>query len=462
MPPQPFSLLTVSGRVTLCAMCALTLRPASGPLDAVVRVPGSKSITNRALMIAALAHGKSRLTDALLADDTQRMLDALRRLGLQVATDPDAGTIDIVGYAGHLPASEAELDCGNSGTTMRFCTALCALGFGEYVLDGTARMRERPIGGLVEALRTLGTPVSYLGEEGYPPLRLCARGLKGGEVYFDSPPSSQWVSALLMAAPGARSDVMLAVEGPLVSEPYVRMTLAVMDAFGVATLDRVETSEPQPSARVVHASARYIVAAPQYYQARDYAIEPDASNASYFLAAPAVAGGQVTVEGLGTASIQGDARFVDILEQMGCRIERAPERLTVHGPPPGEPLRGIDVDLNRMPDMVQTLAVVALFAEGPTRLRNVGNLRLKETDRLTALARELGRMGAVVEIQPDGLVVHPPGRVVPAQIETYDDHRMAMSFALASLRLDGVVIKDPGCVSKTFPDFFERWETLTR
>ena len=431
-------------------MCALSLRCAAGPLDAVVRLPGSKSITNRALVVAALADGSSRLTGALFADDTQHMIDALRRLGLEVRDDPAAGTVTVSGCDGHLPASEADIYCGNSGTTMRFCTALCALGFGEYTLDGMARMRERPIGALVEALRALHTPLSYVHEEGYPPLHLYAQGLRGGEVHFNSPPSSQLVSALLMTAPYARSDVMIAVHGQLVSAPYVRMTLSVMEAFGVTVVDRVEPD-----------SARYIVAAPQRYTAVEYAIEPDASNASYFLAAPAVAGGQVTVEGLGTASIQGDAHFAGLLEQMGCRIERHPDRLTVHGPPAGTRLRGIDVDLNHMPDMVQTLAVVALFAEGPTRVRNVANLRLKETDRLAALAHELGNLGAEVELAPDGLTIHPPGEVLPRSVETYSDHRMAMSFALATLRVDGVLIQDPACVNKTFPDFFDRWRSLT-
>ncbi len=444
-------MLAASGVVILHSMCALRLYPVSGPLDAVVRLPGSKSITNRALVTSALAHGESRLSGVLFADDTQHMLDALGRLGISTAANPEACTVGVEGCGGHLPACEAEIYCGNSGTTMRFCTALCALGYGEYALDGMARMRERPIGALVEALQTLGSPVEYLGTEGYPPLRIYARGLKGRMVRFDAPQSSQLVSALLMAAPYARTDVMIEVVGQLVSEPYVRMTLAVMEAFGVTVLERVASG-----------TARYIVAAPQAYQGREYPIEPDASNASYFLAAPAIAGGRVTVEGLGTVSIQGDALFVDILEQMGCRIERGTEHLTVHGPPPGARLRGIDVDLNRMPDMVQTLAVVALFAEGPTHIHNVGNLRLKETDRLAALARELAKLGAAVEVESDGLVVRPPGTVVPAEIETYADHRMAMSFALTSLRLENVAIKDPGCVSKTFPDFFDRWQAFAR
>ena len=430
-------------------MSALTLHAVGRPLNAVVRLPGSKSITNRALVTAALADGPSRLSGVLFADDTQHMLGALERLGVTVRADPASEIVDVTGCDGHLPASEADLFCGNSGTTIRFCTALCALGFGDYRLDGVARMRERPIGGLGQALQALGTLVEYVDREGYPPLIVHARGLRGGEVHFDTPPSSQLVSALLMAAPYARSDVMIAIDGTLVSEPYVRMTLAVMDAFGVTVLDRVADG-----------AARYVVAAPQRYGGRAYAIEPDASNASYFLAAPAVAGGQVTVDALGTASVQGDAGFVDVLERMGCAVERGTHRLTVHGPAAGMRLHGVDVDLNAMPDMVQTLAVVAVFADGPTHIRNVGNLRLKETDRLAALARELGKLAANAEVRGDDLVVHPPARVRSASIETYDDHRMAMSFALAGLRVNGLVIEGPECVRKTFPGFFERWQAL--
>ncbi|MCP4589668.1 MAG: 3-phosphoshikimate 1-carboxyvinyltransferase [bacterium] len=431
-------------------MSGLRLHSVSDPLHAEVMVPGSKSITNRALPIAALADGRSRLTGILFADDTQHMLDALERLGISVSANPDTCRVDVEGCGGHLPASEATLYCGNSGTTIRFCAALCALGYGEYTLDGMARMRERPIGALIEALQALGTPVEYLDQPGFPPLRVRARGLAGGEVCFESPPSSQMVSAILMAGPCAQADVLLEVRGRLVSEPYVRMTLAVMEAFGAGVVDRIEPGV-----------ARYVVPAPQPYTAREYAIEPDASNASYFLAAPAIAGGRVTVNGLGTASIQGDARFVDVLEQMGCRIERTPQSLTVCGPESGESLRGVDLDLNDMPDMAQTLAVVALFADGPTTIRNVANLRVKETDRLAALATELTRMGARAEVLADGIRIHPPRKVVAAEIETYDDHRMAMSFALASLRVDGVVIIDAGCVAKTFPDFFDRWAAFT-
>jgi 3-phosphoshikimate 1-carboxyvinyltransferase len=430
-------------------MTALTLKPATGPLDAVVRVPGSKSLTNRALTVAALADGKSRLHQALLADDTRHMIEALRTLEVHIEVDQARGTIAVQGCGGHIPASGANLYCGNSGTTMRFCTALVSLGMGDYRLEGAPRMYERPIGPLVDALRRLGGRFEYLDADGYPPLVAHAVGLNGGEVRFSSPPSSQMISGLLMVAPYAYNDVFAEVRGQLVSKPYVAMTLKVMEAFGVIVLANVDDR-----------GARYVVAAPQRYEGRDYEIEPDASNASYFLAAPAVAGGRVTVEGLGVASVQGDVRFVDLLEQMGCRVERDQARLTVHGPG-DQRLRGIDADLNDMPDLAQTLAVVALFAEGATRIRNVQNLRIKETDRLAALARELTRLGATVETHADGLTIQPPDKVLPAAIDTYADHRMAMSFAIAALAVDGIAINDPACVSKTFPDFFQRWGRLT-
>ena len=430
-------------------MSTITLQPPAGPLNAVVRIPGSKSLTNRALITAALADGRSRLTGLLLADDTRYMIECLRALGIGVSVDEPQATATVQGCGGHIPATESTLFCGNSGTTMRFCAAATALAMGAYNLAGTPRMHERPIGPLVDALRRLGGRVEYLRTEGYPPITVHARGLDGGQVLFTSPPSSQLISGLLMAAPYAKSDVFLEVQGELVSAPYIAMTIAVMSAFGVEVV--AQSSEP---------AWRCIVASSQRYQGRDYAIEPDASNASYFLAAPAVAGGRVTVEGLGTGSVQGDAKFVDVLEQMGCRIERQPTSLMVIGPEAGQHLRGIDIDLNDMPDMVQTLAVLSLFAKGPTRIRNVANLRLKETDRLAALALELRRLGAMIELGPDSLAIHPPSKVTPAAIETYDDHRMAMSFALAGLVAEGVSINDPDCVGKTFPDFFARWGEL--
>lgn len=424
-------------------------KPRRSPLNASVQVPGSKSITNRALVAAALADGTSILTNLLRSDDTRLMVDALRALGVSITVDEDTCVAEVTGCRGFIPVSDAKLACGNAGTVMRFCTAVSALGQGLYELDGVARMRDRPIGGLVSVLQALGAGVEYLRTEGYPPLVVHGSGIRGGHVAFASPESSQLVSAVLMVAPYAARDVLVDVTGDVPSEPYLRLTTSVMDTFGVAVIESYCEGE-----------AKFIVAAPQRYTATNFVIEPDASNATYFLAAPAIVGGRVTVAGLGTSSQQGDARFVDVLEQMGCRIGRQAAELTVYGPEGGSPLRGVDVDLNDMPDTAQTLAVVALFAEGPTTIRNVASLRVKETDRLSALHCELTKLGARVEEFQDGLTIHPPDRPSPAIIDTYDDHRMAMSFSLVGLRIDGVTINNPGCCAKTFPDFFERYRGL--
>lgn len=421
----------------------------SGPLDATVTLPGSKSITNRALITAALADGTSLLTGALFAEDTRLMVDALRQLGIVVTVDESDCLAEVTGCRGLIPHGKGELFCGNAGTVMRFCTALTASGHGRYELDGTQRMGQRPIGELIEVLQTLGTGVEYLAEDGYPPLTVHAKGLQGGHVAFGSPESSQFVSALLLVAPYAVRDLFIDVTGELTSVPYLKITTAVMQDFGVAVVEQYEADR-----------VRFIVEAPQRYQAETYAIEPDASNAAYFLSAPAVAGGRVTVEGLGTRSVQGDVRFVDLLEKMGCTVERRPNRLSVLGPPEGQRLHGIEVDLNDMPDTVQTLAVVAMLADGPTVIRNVANLRVKETDRLTALNRELTKLGGTIEEWSDGLRIIPPARLIPAEIDTYEDHRMAMSFAVLGLKCPGLVINDPGCCAKTFPDFFDRFEKL--
>ncbi len=426
-------------------------QPAKGPLDAAVTLPGSKSITNRALITAALADGTSLLTGLLLAEDTRLMIDALRALGVAVTVDKDTCAAEVTGCRGYIPAEGAQLSCGNAGTVMRFCTALVALGQGRFELDGTSRMRERPIGQLVEVLQALGAGVEYFGRDGYPPLAVHSNGLRGGRVSFRSPESSQMVSAVLLASPYAAGDVFIEVTGDRPSTPYLKMTTKVMERFGVTVVEQygVESSE-------------LIVEAPQRYRGTSYAIEPDASNATYFLAAPAVAGGRVTVEGLGTDSIQGDMRFVEVLEMMGCRVETAPTEVTVHGPVEGQRLRGLDIDLSDMPDTVQTLAVLALFADGPTTIRNVANLRIKETDRLSALNNELTKLGAAVSERSDGLQIIPPDELVPAAIDTYNDHRMAMSFALVGLQCPGVVINDAQCCEKTFPDFFARFELLAR
>lgn len=427
---------------------------ACGPLDAVVHVPGSKSITNRALILAALADGVSVLRNVLLAEDTWLMIEALRGLGIPVTIDEAGCAAEVTGCGGHIPAADAELFCGNSGTTIRFCTALAALSRGgRFRLDGIARMRRRPIGGLADVLQSLGAGIEYDDEIGFPPLTVHARGLRGGHVAFASPASSQFVSAMLMVAPCASSDILLEVGAEAPSLPFMNMTVRLMEQFGVPILSEgIEgTASKRPS--------RFIVEAPQRYSGTAYAIEPDATNAMYFLAAPAVTGGQVTVPGIGTKSIQGDLGFVEILSQMGCEVVVDAGQVTVSRQA-GSPLHSVDVDLGAMPDVAPTLAALALFADGVTTIRNVAGLRIKETDRLAALATELTKLGATVEEFSDSLRITPPQEPIPAEIDTYDDHRMAMSFSLAGVRCPGLIIKDIECSAKTFPDFFVRFDEM--
>ncbi len=414
----------------------------SGPLRARIRPPGSKSITNRALVCAALAQGESRLTGALESDDTRVMIEGLRQFGVAVEHDRGARTIRVTGCDGRLPAASADLMLGNSGTTVRFLTAMATLGHGVYRLDGTPRMRERPIQDLLDALRQLGASAVSERDNGCPPVLVRATGLPGGRSEVGGHISSQFLSALLQAAPCAAGEVVLSVRGELVSKPYVAMTLAVMRDFGVEVLSE---------------DSSFRVPAPQSYHGRTYAIEPDASAASYFFAAAAIAGGSVTVEGLSRDSLQGDVAFCDCLRQMGCEVIDGDSQITVTG----KPLHGIDVDMNAISDTVQTLSAVALFAEGPTTIRNVGHIRHKETDRIAALAAELRKFGAEIEERADGLQITPKP-LHGAVIDTYDDHRMAMSMALVGLVVPGVVIRDPGCTSKTYPDFFSDLAGLER
>jgi 3-phosphoshikimate 1-carboxyvinyltransferase len=414
----------------------------SGPLRGAIRPPGSKSITNRALACAALAEGTSTLTGALDSEDTQVMLAALRSLGVPVEVDHASSTVRVEGCGGKIPAAGGELYVANSGTTIRFLAALVALGHGEFRLDGTPRMRERPIGDLVAALNQLGADAASEGPGGCPPVVIRAHGLPGGPARVRGDVSSQFLSGLLMAAPYAERAVELTVEGTLVSQPYVRMTLAVMSAFGID----VPTNDDLTHFRLP---------AGVKYRGRDYAIEPDASAASYFFGAAAITGGEVTVEGLSRESLQGDVAFIDVLEKMGCRVACSPQGITVAG---GE-LHGVDVDMNAISDTVQTLGAVALFADGPTTVRGVGHIRHKETDRIGALATELRKLGATVEERDDGLCI-TPGPLRGAEIDTYLDHRMAMSLALVGLRQPGVVIRDPGCTAKTYPRFFEDLDGL--
>lgn len=424
-------------------------RQPSGPIRATVRVPGSKSLTNRALVAAALADGVSVLRGALIAEDTSLMTGALRALGVAVTVDEGGEAIEVTGCRGHIPANDADIHCGNAGTVMRFVAGLAALGHGRYRLDGVPRMRQRPVGALAAALRQLGALVEHEGEDGFPPLIVHGRGLRGGEAEIDSPSSSQFVSALLLVAPYAMRDVLLGIRGDIPSRPYLTMTTTLMEAFGVSVIEQFTERD-----------MRFIIPNSQRYTGRTYSIEPDASNASYFLAAPAIAGGRVTVTGLSAESLQGDARFIDILERMGCAIERSPDSLSVSGPSRGERLRAVDVDLVDMPDVAQTLAALAVFADGVTTIKGLASLRVKETDRLAALQRELAKLGATAQVEGDTLIIEPPPRPIPAVIDTYDDHRMAMSFALAGLGVPGLVINNPSCCAKTFPGFFDRWERM--
>ncbi|UCE85414.1 MAG: 3-phosphoshikimate 1-carboxyvinyltransferase [Deltaproteobacteria bacterium] len=421
---------------------SVTIRP-RGPLDARLRVPGSRSITNRALEVAALAAGQSQLEGALDSDDTQAMREGLVALGATI--DVDGDTWSVSGTDGRLRTPTRPLDARASGTTARFLTALATLARGSAVIDGTPRMRERPIEDLTLALSALGARVEVLGEAGCPPVRTGGGGLRGGAALVDARRSSQYVSALLMVAPYASRDVTLSLEeGICVSRPYVELTLAVMDAFGACAGWNAEGG--------LH------VEAGRHYGPRRYRIEPDASSAAYGFAAAAIAGGTVVVEGLPADSRQPDVRFLDVLEKMGCEVTRNEDGdVAVRGQPGS--LHGVDVDMNALPDAALALAVVALFAKGPTVIRNVANLRIKETDRLAALEAEIRKLGAQACATQDSLTIEP-GPLRGAEIETYDDHRMAMSFALAGLQVPGVVIRDPGCVRKTWPDFFEALERL--
>jgi 3-phosphoshikimate 1-carboxyvinyltransferase len=411
------------------------------PVDATVRPPGSKSITNRALVCAALAEGSSLLCGALDSEDTRVMYEALTALGIGLTWDRAAREITVQGSGGQWPCRDADLYLANSGTSMRFLAALLATGTGRYRLDGTPRMRARPIGDLLRALRELGATVDSESRNECPPVVIAGNGLRGGVARIRGDISSQFLSGLLLAAPYAERPVALQLDGPLVSQPYVHMTRCVMQEFGVAITDQRLQS--------------FSINAPARYTGCEYRIEPDASAASYFWAAAAITGGRVTVTGLGPQSLQGDVAFCECLERMGCNVQRDVGHITVAG----RQLHGIDVDMNAISDTVQTLAAVALFATGPTTITGVAHIRHKETDRIGDLARELRKFGAVVTELPDGLTIEPRA-LRGARIQTYHDHRMAMSLALVGLRIEGVQIEDPQCTEKTYPEFFTDLESL--
>ncbi len=404
----------------------LTVAPLNAPLDATVRPPGSKSITNRALLCAALTPGTSTLTGALFADDTRAMLGAVAALGAAVDTDPGAAVIRVTGVDPRTGSSDAAVDARQSGTTSRFILPAAALRPGRTVVDGTPQLRARPFGPVLDALRDLGAEVSATG---FLPATVSGP-LRGGRVKVSGHISSQFLSGLLMAGPLMAGGLTVELTSPLVSVPYVEMTRAVMAAFGAQVED--------------------LTVAPGAYRPTEYAVEPDASAASYFLGAAAIAGGRVTVRGLGTGSLQGDVGFADVLGRMGATVTRSADELTVSA---GGPLHGVDVNMADISDTAQTLAAVAVFADSPTRVRGIGFIRGKETDRVAAVVTELRRAGIDAVEDEDGFTIHP-GVPRPTRFATYEDHRMAMSLSLLGLRAPGIEIADPGCVAKTYPDFF--------
>ena len=417
--------------------------PISGPLDARVVVPGSKSITNRAMILAAMAQGRSVIDSVLLSDDTRYMTDALRVLGFIVEVDEDAHRITVGGRGGVIPANGGEIFVGGAGTAMRFLVAMVTLGEGRFRIDGNQRMRQRPIGPQLDAMQRLGASVYSERDNNCPPVIVDASRARfeGGETSIDARVSSQFVSAMLMPAPIWKSGLKLRVIGDA-ARPFIDMTLRLMEAWG--THNSVEGDQ-------------IVVPGGQWYRAQRFTVEPDASSASYFAAAAALVGGAVKIEGLSSNSVQGDLGFLGVLQRMGARVTWHPDYVEVVGT--GQ-LTGVDVAMNAMPDMVPTLAALAPFASSPTKIRNVAFIRHHESDRIRVLATELRRIGADVSETEDGLEIRP-STMRPAPIETYDDHRIAMSFAIIGLKLPGLKIKNPSCVAKTFPDFFTRLSALS-
>ena len=414
----------------------LTLSPIQKISGSVV-LPGSKSLSNRILLLSMLAEGKTEIQNLLDSDDVRRMVEALETLGIQLEENRAENLITVSGTSGIIPVKEATLMLGNAGTAIRPLTAAMTLGHGRFVLDGVQRMRERPIIDLINGLSQLGANLRCINGTDCPPVEVIADGLPGGITRLSGAISSQYLTAILLAAPYADKEVQIEITDKLVSVPYVEMTLRLMRSFGVS---------------VNHENFRLFHIPRQTYRSPgNIFVEGDASSASYFLAGAAITKGTVTVKGCGTDSLQGDARFAEVLEKMGAKVEWEPQQVKLTG----NSLNGIDVDMNQMPDAAMTLAVAALFASGPTAIRNIYNWRVKETERLQAVSTELRKLGAEVEEGYDYLVIQPPEQIRKAEIDTYDDHRMAMAFSLAACGESPMTINNPGCVSKTFPDYFE-------
>ena len=408
-------------------------------LQATITVPGSKSYTNRALLIAGLTDGECRLEKPLVSDDTKYMIRALKAFGISVQEEKEAFIVS--GRGGKLSTPEEDIFIGNAGTTMRFLTTFSALVPGKTRLDGDERMRQRPLADLLHCLTQMGVKAVSANGNGCPPIDIAGGEVPGGEVQLAGDKSSQYLTSILLSAPYFKNDTCIHIQGDLTSKSYADITLDIMKTFGVSVINE--------------SYQRFKVKAGDRYNAQTYQGESDWSSASYFLAAAAVTGGEVTLTDINPHSVQGDAQFTSVLEKMGCRVEKKSNTLQIKG----NPLKGITINMNNMPDAVQTLAVTALFAEGETVIQGIGNLRIKETDRILALANELTRLGAEVETGEDYLVIRP-GDYRGAEIETYDDHRMAMSFAVAGLKIPGIRIKNPTCVEKSFPDFFQRFANL--
>ena len=417
----------------------IEIRPVEN-IQTTVTIPGSKSYTNRALLIAGLTNGECRLEKPLVSDDTKYMIRALKAFGVPVQEEQEAFIVS--GKGGKLSTPDGDIFIGNAGTAMRFLTTLSALAPGKIRLDGDERMRERPVADLLDCLTLMGVHAVSRNNNGCPPIDIAGgEASKGGEVELAGEKSSQYLTSILLSAPYFKKDTCINIKGDLTSKSYADITLDIMKTFGV----QVENEKYQ----------HFKVKAGDRYKAQTYQVESDWSSASYFLAAAAVTGGEVTLDNMNTQSVQGDAQFTSILEKMGCQIEKKTNSIHIKG----KPLHGITINMNNMPDAVQTLAVTALFAKGETVIKGIGNLRIKETDRIAALTKELTRLGAEVKAGEDYLIVKP-GDYTGAEIETYNDHRMAMSFAVAGLKIPGILIKNPNCVEKSFPGFFRRFENL--
>lgn len=415
-------------------------------VSGVINIPGSKSISNRALLLATLARGTTTLTNLLDSDDIRYMLASLKQLGVNYRLSENNTVCELDGLGGPLNASAPQtLFLGNAGTAMRPLCAALTLGQGKFTLTGEPRMEERPIGDLVDALRQLGADVGYLKNDGFPPLDITATGLNGGDVEIAGDLSSQFLTALLMVAPLAKGDVNIQIKGELVSKPYIDITIALMAQFGV----EVQNND--------YASFT-IKAGQSYVSPGKVLVEGDASSASYFLAAGAIQGGEVKVTGVGKLSIQGDVKFADVLEKMGAEIEWGDDYIISRG----AKLTAVDLDMNHIPDAAMTIATAALFATGTTHIRNIYNWRIKETDRLAAMATELRKVGAIVDEGRDYISITPPAKINTAAIDTYNDHRMAMCFSMLAFADCGITINEPECTSKTFPDYFNQFNALSK